>query len=47
MDDNDDAENQKFLSNGMMKKKKYDEYNEEYVRRTPWVMLFFCVNVFI
>lgn len=32
MDDNDDAENQKFLSNGMMKKKKYDEYNEEYVR---------------
>lgn len=32
MDDIDDAENQKFLSNGMMKKKKYDEYDEEYVR---------------
>ncbi|KAM7366897.1 hypothetical protein PAMP_014834 [Pampus punctatissimus] len=30
MDDNDDAENQKFLSNGMMKKKKYEEYHEEY-----------------
>uniref|UniRef100_A0A3Q1IKF7 Amino acid transporter transmembrane domain-containing protein n=1 Tax=Anabas testudineus TaxID=64144 RepID=A0A3Q1IKF7_ANATE len=30
MDDIDDAENQKFLSNGMMKKKKYDEYDEEY-----------------
>lgn len=33
MDDNDDAESQKFLSNGMMKKKKYEEYHEEYVRR--------------
>lgn len=32
MDDNDDAESQKFLSNGMMKKKKYEEYHEEYVR---------------
>ncbi|XP_040885705.1 sodium-coupled neutral amino acid transporter 4 [Toxotes jaculatrix] len=31
MDDNDDAESQKFLSNGMMKKKKeYEEYHEEY-----------------
>lgn len=32
LDDNDDAESQKFLSNGMMKKKKYEEYHEEYVR---------------
>lgn len=32
MDDNDDGESQKFLSNGMMKKKKYEEYHEEYVR---------------
>lgn len=32
MDENDDAESQKFLSNGMMKKKKYEEYHEEYVR---------------
>lgn len=31
MDDNDDGESQKFLSNGMMKKKKYEEYHEEYV----------------
>ncbi|XP_071359153.1 sodium-coupled neutral amino acid transporter 4 [Trachinotus anak] len=30
MDDNDDAESQKFLSNGMLKKKKYEEYHEEY-----------------
>ncbi|XP_039999417.1 sodium-coupled neutral amino acid transporter 4 isoform X1 [Xiphias gladius] len=30
MDDNDDGESQKFLSNGMMKKKKYEEYHEEY-----------------
>ncbi|XP_062238334.1 sodium-coupled neutral amino acid transporter 4 [Platichthys flesus] len=30
MDDNDDAESQKFLSNGLMKKKKYEEYHEEY-----------------
>jgi len=30
LDDNDDAESQKFLSNGMMKKKKYEEYHEEY-----------------
>ncbi|XP_059181444.1 sodium-coupled neutral amino acid transporter 4 [Centropristis striata] len=30
MDDNDDAESQKFLSNGIMKKKKYEEYHEEY-----------------
>ncbi|KAM8884231.1 sodium-coupled neutral amino acid transporter 4 isoform 1-T3 [Synchiropus picturatus] len=30
MDENDDAESQKFLSNGMMKKKKYEEYHEEY-----------------
>ncbi|XP_056131835.1 sodium-coupled neutral amino acid transporter 4 [Lampris incognitus] len=29
-DDADDAESQKFLSNGMMKKKKYEEYHEEY-----------------
>ncbi|KAM9845620.1 sodium-coupled neutral amino acid transporter 4 [Aulostomus maculatus] len=29
MDDNDDAESQKFLANGMMKKKKYEEYDEE------------------
>lgn len=32
LDDNDDAESQKFLSNGLMKKKKYEEYHEEYVR---------------
>lgn len=32
LDDNDDGESQKFLANGMMKKKKYEEYNEEYVR---------------
>lgn len=32
MDDNEDGESQKFLSNGMMKKKKYEEYHEEYVR---------------
>lgn len=31
MDDNEDGESQKFLSNGLMKKKKYDEYHEEYV----------------
>lgn len=31
MDDNDDGESQKFLSNGIMKKKKYEEYHEEYV----------------
>ncbi|XP_019955525.1 sodium-coupled neutral amino acid transporter 4 [Paralichthys olivaceus] len=30
MDENDDAESQKFLSNGLMKKKKYEEYHEEY-----------------
>ncbi|XP_029901827.1 sodium-coupled neutral amino acid transporter 4 [Myripristis murdjan] len=30
MDDPDDGESQKFLSNGMMKKKKYEEYHEEY-----------------
>uniref|UniRef100_A0A3Q3WL73 Amino acid transporter transmembrane domain-containing protein n=1 Tax=Mola mola TaxID=94237 RepID=A0A3Q3WL73_MOLML len=30
MDENDDGESQKFLSNGMMKKKKYEEYHEEY-----------------
>ncbi|TNM91695.1 hypothetical protein fugu_020075 [Takifugu bimaculatus] len=30
LDDNEDAESQKFLSNGMMKKKKYEEYHEEY-----------------
>lgn len=31
LDDNDDGESQKFLSNGMMmKKKKYEEYHEEY-----------------
>ncbi|XP_031162323.1 sodium-coupled neutral amino acid transporter 4 [Sander lucioperca] len=30
MDDNEDGESQKFLSNGLMKKKKYDEYHEEY-----------------
>ncbi|XP_075867443.1 sodium-coupled neutral amino acid transporter 4 [Nelusetta ayraudi] len=30
LDDNDDGESQKFLSNGMMKKKKYEEYDEEY-----------------
>ncbi|XP_048010781.1 sodium-coupled neutral amino acid transporter 4 [Megalobrama amblycephala] len=28
--DEDDAESQKFLTNGMMKKKKYEEYHEEY-----------------
>nr|AAH83465.1 Solute carrier family 38, member 4 [Danio rerio]AAI64089.1 Slc38a4 protein [Danio rerio] len=28
--DEDDAESQKFLTNGLMKKKKYEEYNEEY-----------------
>ncbi|KAF3704916.1 Sodium-coupled neutral amino acid transporter 4 [Channa argus] len=28
--DDDDAENQKFLANGMMKKKRYEEYDEEY-----------------
>lgn len=31
MDDNEDGESQKFLSNGLMKKKKYEEYHEEYV----------------
>ncbi|XP_076006965.1 sodium-coupled neutral amino acid transporter 4 [Genypterus blacodes] len=30
LDDADDGESQKFLSNGMMKKKKYEEYAEEY-----------------
>lgn len=30
LDDNDDAESQKFLSNGLMKKKTYEEYHEEY-----------------
>ncbi|XP_070709605.1 sodium-coupled neutral amino acid transporter 4 [Pempheris klunzingeri] len=30
LDDNDDGEDQKFLSNGIMKKKKYEEYHEEY-----------------
>ncbi|KAG8005784.1 Sodium-coupled neutral amino acid transporter 4 [Nibea albiflora] len=30
LDDNDDAESQKFLANGMMKKKKFEEYHEEY-----------------
>ncbi|XP_071393659.1 sodium-coupled neutral amino acid transporter 4-like, partial [Centroberyx affinis] len=30
MDDADDGESQKFLANGMMKKKKYEEYHEEY-----------------
>ncbi|KAJ0012487.1 hypothetical protein NQD34_016821 [Periophthalmus magnuspinnatus] len=30
LDDNEDAESQKFLSNGLMKKKKYEEYHEEY-----------------
>ncbi|KAF7664484.1 hypothetical protein LDENG_00176170 [Lucifuga dentata] len=30
LDDGDDTESQKFLSNGMMKKKKYEEYHEEY-----------------
>lgn len=47
MDDNDDTENQKFLSNGMMKKKKYDEYDEEYVRGFKWVMYSVSVNIFI
>lgn len=28
--DEDDAESQKFLTNGLMKKKKYEEYHEEY-----------------
>ncbi|XP_076862951.1 sodium-coupled neutral amino acid transporter 4 [Brachyhypopomus gauderio] len=28
--DEDDAESQKFLTNGMMKKKKFEEYHEEY-----------------
>lgn len=31
MDDNEDGESQKFLANGLMKKKKYEEYHEEYV----------------
>ncbi|KAM4615322.1 sodium-coupled neutral amino acid transporter 4 isoform 1-T2 [Polymixia lowei] len=30
MDEADDGESQKFLTNGMMKKKKYEEYHEEY-----------------
>uniref|UniRef100_UPI0037E91424 sodium-coupled neutral amino acid transporter 4 n=1 Tax=Semicossyphus pulcher TaxID=241346 RepID=UPI0037E91424 len=30
LDDNEDGESQKFLANGMMKKKKYEEYHEEY-----------------
>lgn len=29
--DEDDAESQKFLANGIMKKKKFEEYHEEYV----------------
>lgn len=29
--DEEDAESQKFLTNGIMKKKKYEEYHEEYV----------------
>ncbi|KAK2858755.1 hypothetical protein Q5P01_003375 [Channa striata] len=28
--DDDDAENQKFLTNGMIKKKNYEEYDDEY-----------------
>lgn len=31
MDDNEDGESQKFLTNGLMKKRKYEEYHEEYV----------------
>ncbi|KAM9328009.1 sodium-coupled neutral amino acid transporter 4 isoform 2-T2 [Pholidichthys leucotaenia] len=30
MDENDDREDHKFLSNGLSKKKKYEEYHEEY-----------------
>uniref|UniRef100_A0A7N8XI34 Solute carrier family 38 member 4 n=1 Tax=Mastacembelus armatus TaxID=205130 RepID=A0A7N8XI34_9TELE len=30
LDDNEDGESQKFLANGMMKKKKYEDYHEEY-----------------
>ncbi|KAM6895339.1 sodium-coupled neutral amino acid transporter 4 [Xenentodon cancila] len=30
LDDNDDGESHRFLSNGMIKKKKYEEYPEEY-----------------
>ncbi|XP_068162508.1 sodium-coupled neutral amino acid transporter 4 [Antennarius striatus] len=30
IDDNEDGESQKFLTNGLMKKKKYEEYHEEY-----------------
>ncbi|XP_061817270.1 sodium-coupled neutral amino acid transporter 4 [Nerophis lumbriciformis] len=30
IDENEDGESQKFLGNGMMKKKKYEEYHEEY-----------------
>lgn len=48
LDDIDDGESQKFLSNGMMKKKKYEEYHEEYVsshdaniRQSKWFPLIF------
>lgn len=30
LDDGDDAESHKFLTNGIMKKKKYEDYHEEY-----------------
>lgn len=45
--DNDNAESQKFLSNGMMKKKKYEEYDEEYVREAGGernLATRFCIN---
>lgn len=32
LDDNDGGESEKFLTNGAMKKKKFDEYHQESVR---------------
>lgn len=45
LDDNDDGESQKFLSNGMMKKKKYEEYDEEFVRECLKCNVKICLTV--
>lgn len=45
LDDNDDGESHKFLSNGMMKKKKYEEYHEEYVRGLTTDSFYVCLSV--
>lgn len=44
LDDNDDGESQKFLSNGIMKKKKYEEYHDEYVSVNENVVGFWCTG---